>query len=114
MGKKTSVTAFLKQLGNEITEKNELGEAVTRNYKLAETIWQKAIGGVEFDPVSGDKITKKPEPWAMRLVLDRCDGKLGSDSAEKGSSAGIGERIDDTKAKTLNAMAKDSARKNKE
>jgi hypothetical protein len=107
----TSITTFLRQLSHEVTENNAEDSPVTRSYKLAEILWQKAIGGVEFNPADGKRTERKPEPWAMKLILDRLDGRLGSNDAEKGAGTGISDRIQDTKKKTLNVIAVNSAKK---
>ncbi len=101
-----SVTEHLKRLAEEQFDVSPDGHARTRSFCLAEKLWEHALGATKYDPKTSTTTVIEPEKWAMVLVLDRTEGKVGPVAADAGKKApGIAERIDKTRKQTLNQMA---------
>ncbi len=101
-----SVAKYLKQLAEEIYDQSPDGIPQIRAYCLAELLWKYALGTSTFDPDTKITVIVPPAKWAMVLLLERIDGKLGgSNAADLVKPPGISERIDKTRKTALNEIA---------
>ena len=79
----------------------------TRAEKLAQIIWQNALGYVEENPKTEVTVIHVPSLPYLRILLERMEGKVQDVSATK-SKKSIADRVKDTTKSKLNKMAEDS------
>ncbi len=76
----------------------------TRAEKLAQIIWQNALGYTEEDPKTEVTIIHVPSLAYLRILLERMEGKVQDVSATE-SKKSIADRIKETTKKKINDIA---------
>ncbi len=79
----------------------------TRAEKLAQIIWQNALGYTEKDPKTDVTVIHVPSLAYLRILLERMEGKVQDVSATN-SKKSLAERVKDTTKSKLNKMAEQS------
>lgn len=91
MSSKKEVTQYMRELAAEaIATENE--GTMTRSEALARLIWDTGLGYTIPDPDNpGKTIVVRGKEWAMKLLLDRMEGRV----TDRTSSANTGPKISD-------------------
>lgn len=130
-GKKTAagklLSKFIREIASEeyddpiIKAKGEEAVMVTKAEAIARHIWNMALGFVEEVDIYKDGVktgvkleTHKPDKWAINLIWDRLEGRVGAANVKSGSSDGINlaDKVSDLGKKRLDQIAKQSSLKN--
>lgn len=101
------ITQHLETLASQVvdTSLNPDGtvSAFTRSEKLAEVIWQRALGWTE-ELANGETKYHKPETWAIAHILERLEGrvKIVEGTDETGKKDRIRDRMRELTRSTIN------------
>lgn len=105
------LTKFLRQLAMEADDLSPDGATITKAEKLAQILWKKALGFKEMVVADGGarEIVHAPEAWAIQLVYDRLEGKVGPTAVEEGGKLSAAERVSELARTRLNSFVGGSA-----
>ena len=70
-----ALTRHLRVLAAQVDAVSDGGDLISKSEKLAEIVWQRAIGFQE-KTADGKLIPHKPEQWAIMLLFDRLEGRV--------------------------------------
>lgn len=103
---KQLITGELTRLAKEIICPDGV-QHVTRAYVLAKVLWIHALGGVIDMGPDFDKVEiSRPEPWAIKLILERLDGKAApAPDIQEDNKDRASDRIGELSMKRLNELA---------
>jgi hypothetical protein len=88
------ITDFVRTIASEVTEVGPDNETmVTKAEKLARIIWTKALGTGEPTLKAGKLYHPSPDMEAMKIILDRIDGKVLNTDEIKQRDESIPDRI---------------------
>lgn len=88
------ITDSLKQIASEVTEVGPDNETlVTKAEKLARILWAKALGTGEPTLKAGKLYRPTPEMEAMKIILERIDGKVLNTDEVKQRDESIPDKI---------------------
>lgn len=125
-GKKTNagklLSKFIREIANEeyddpiIKAKGEEAVMVTKAEAIARHIWSVALGYVEEVDIYKDGVktgvkleTHRPDKWAINLIWDRMEGRVGQADAKAGSDkASLADKVSEQGKKRLAQIANSS------
>lgn len=100
------LTKKLRELATEAISVDDDLNPVDRATKLANIVWDRALGWTEEDPKTGEEKKHQPQQWALSLVFDRLDGKVGDSNADdEGLRTPLSEKISEVGKARLNSIA---------
>lgn len=129
-GKKTNagklLSKFIREIANEeyddpiIKARGEEAVMVTKAEAIARHIWNVALGYVEEVDIYKDGVktgvkleTHRPDKWAINLIWDRMEGRVGQADPKKDSDkAPLADKVSEQGKKRLSQIA-NSSLKNK-
>jgi hypothetical protein len=114
--KTKSVTKALQDLAMEAHDSAPDGTPLSKAQCLARLIWNKALGYKKMVvPKDGPpaEIEFPAEAWAINLVLDRLEGKLGPGVAEESAKTPIVDKVSDLAKRRINSLVVDGVTKPK-
>lgn len=82
---KQVLTTHLHVLAGEVHDVDRGGDAITRAQALAKLLWDKALGckKTEMNDEGREiEVVYRPEAWAIQLLYDRLEGRVGTASEE--------------------------------
>ncbi len=88
-------------------DNGEEARMCARAEKLAEIIWQNALGFKEVDTKANVEIIHPPSLSYMKILLERLEGKVQDVSAPK-SKKSMADRISEVNKSKINKIAKNS------
>lgn len=111
---KQVLSLHLRQLANEAIDVDPKdGDPITRAHKLAQLLWDKALGGTKMernDQGQEVQVYNRPESWAIQLVYDRLEGRVPNAADEDADRPRALERLREIARERVNAItAKASA-----
>ena len=68
------------------------GTILTRAERLAELIWQNALGWNEWDAKTKKSIEHEPKQWAMEMLYDRLEGRVPQ-AMEQVKGGSVADRV---------------------
>jgi len=83
------------------------GDVITRAQALADLVWRNALGysePVDDHNPEGEQIVHRPATWAIQLVYDRIEGKVGPIEPEK-KDRKLASTISQMGKATINSLA---------
>jgi hypothetical protein len=99
------ITDFVRQIASETTEVGPDNETlVTKAEKLARIIWSRALGTGEVTLKAGKLCHPAPDMEAMKIILDRIDGKVLNTDEIKQRDESIPDRISKIGKDKINAV----------
>ena len=108
---KRMLTEFLEKLGQEAITVNDEGTIITRAVRLAEIVWEHALG-FETENMKTNTITAvKPQVWAINLLYDRLEGKTASASEPGKSKITAANKMSALTRAKLNRLAEEKKSK---
>jgi hypothetical protein len=105
-----AVSEHLRTLAGQFHIKGADGKKLTKAEHLAQLIWNFALGYNEYDEETGETRRVKPSTWAIHLILDRLEGKVGSNDMQNLSKATLADEISDMTKEDVNAMAESAVK----
>jgi len=99
-----AITATLVKLAKEKVKDGD-NKLRTRASIVAGLIWERALGYKAIDPHSGKEKYHPPATWAIHLILERMEGKVGPSDDGKSKGTPIGDKISKMRTDTLNRLA---------
>lgn len=97
------ITPHLRALAQEAITLSDDGEYITREMAMAMLLWELALGKEERDPNDEEKIIiHRPAEWAMKLIVERLDGKAPQ-SVDEDTRHTVAERIAEQARAVINA-----------
>lgn len=117
-----AVTHHLRRLADEVHDVRGVAEdgtvvSVTRAEALAEMLWIRALGGrltvlvEETDDATNERrivereVAYVPEEWAIKVVLERNEGRVEDAPAEQTERTTAAERVDRLRKARINSYA---------
>lgn len=105
-----SMKKELERLGAQVHDMaDEEGNTITRKEALMLQVWKMALGYTEKkrdDRGIMCEVYHAPAPWAMQLVIDRIDGKVGTAVVETSTGLRASEKVSELSRDRINAMAR--------
>jgi hypothetical protein len=103
-----ALTGELRKLAQQAVTIDDEGNAVTREQKLAELLWNLAIGYTEAkrDPQGNLKEVKhEPVAWAVQMMFDRMEGRPQVAVQENETGIKAVDKVRELSKQRLNAIA---------
>jgi len=118
------LSKFIREIASEeyddpiIKARGEEAVMVTKAEAIARHIWNVALGFVEEVDIYKDGVkigvkleAHKPDKWAINMIWDRMEGRVGQADAKSGSDkASLAEKVSGLGAKRVNQIAKQSSK----
>ena len=102
-----ALTKQLRRLAAQIDAiSGKTGDMISKAEKLAEVVWDRAIG-YEEKTADGKLVVHKPEPWAINLLFDRLEGRVPISVDDKTGKT-LADKVSELGKAKLNAMLEDS------
>jgi hypothetical protein len=103
---KRLLTDALNVLANSIESLDSGDNPVTKAQKLAEIVWNHAIGSEMFNAKTGKRTQLKPQQWAIQLLFERLEGRVPVilDDVD-GFGPGVADRVSELAEKKINDIA---------
>lgn len=98
-----AITDQLLKLAVEKIKDDEGGKVHARTTILARLIWERALGYAYINEQGKKKIVP-PATWAINLILERMEGKVGPSDTDKSSGTSVGENVRRLAKEMLNEM----------
>ncbi len=104
------LTKSLRELAVDIIEIDPSvdGKATTRAEKLAQVLWDHALGYTEHrraeEGANMVEIVHKPAPWAITLLYDRLEGKVAPTNDPGVERPSLGDKLKATGARRINKI----------
>ena len=102
-----ALTSELKKLAAEVIDIDDGAEPVTREQKLAQMIWNLALGWIENqrdDDGNLKKIRHPPVAWAMQFLFERCEGKAPQAVQEETTGIRAADKVRELSVERVNAI----------
>ena len=96
----------LERLACEAEDMTAENEVITKAGKLAEIVWQNALG-FETAGKDGKVVVTKPQVWAINLIYDRLEGRVGSTSEPGRERPTAAKKMSAITKTRLNKLAED-------
>ena len=116
------LSKFIREIASEeyddpiIKARGEEAVMVTKAEAIARHIWSVALGYVEEIDIYKDGVkvgvkleTHRPDKWAINIIWDRMEGRVGQADAKAGSDkASLADKVSEQGKKRLAQIAKSS------
>jgi hypothetical protein len=103
-----ALTQALRSLSAEAFTIRDNGDVVTRYQKLAEMIWNQALGFEETvvdDEGNRKKVIHKPVAWCQQYIFERLEGKSAVAVTEDEGRIKASDRVRELAKSRLNSLA---------
>lgn len=100
------LTKFLRQLAMEAEGFSPSGDVMTKAEKLAQILWKKALGSKEMVSTEAGmrEVTNAPEAWAIQMIYERLEGKVGPTAVEEGGKVTAAEKVSELARDRINSV----------
>jgi ethanolamine utilization protein EutP (predicted NTPase) len=103
---KRVLTKALEALSTQAVTQNDDGEIITRAERLAELVWQYALGFTDTDVKTGKEVVHRPATWAIHLLFDRMEGRVVTKIVTKGKDkVSVADRVSELSKTSINRLA---------
>ncbi|KKN53873.1 hypothetical protein LCGC14_0598320 [marine sediment metagenome] len=116
------LSKFIREIASEeyddpiIKARGEEAVMVTKAEAIARHIWNVALGYVEEIDIYKDGVkvgvkleTHRPDKWAIGIIWDRMEGRVGQADAKSGNNkASLADKVSEQGKKRLSQIAKSS------
>ena len=102
------LTTELRKLGDEVTGVDDEGEPVTRFEKLAERVWDYALGyheQVRDEKGRPSTIYHPPVAWAAQYIFERVEGKAPQAPVEAVKKIKVADKVAEMAKRKINELA---------
>lgn len=101
------ITATLVRLAKAKIRHGDDNKLQTRASIVAALIWERALGYTQIDPNSGKSKIMPPATWAINLILERMEGKVGPQDEAKRKATPVNEKISILNKELINRLSEE-------
>lgn len=101
---KGAVERYLREQAARIHTIDDNGDPINKAEALAQLLWSQALGYEKENIKTGEKQWVEPNRQAQMIVLERCDGKVGTTGDEDENKLNAPERISELATKRINQL----------